>query len=589
MALSATLQRHILSAENNAGYTPFQDVPLPEDNLQGGLASDWLEFDNMRSGHVQALLEKRERALIARDWRVEPASEDERDVDAANCVTEILKRFDFDGLCFDLQEAIFMGLKPGEVGYTVANDGLIIPAYAYGRPQWQIGFRKLQDNDFNYREDRTVYKNYEVRQVKFWVLEEGEPIPDRRVIIHSRGSHNGNPWGRGLKKHLYWPLVFIAELQKQMLIFGDKFASPTPIGYFPANDPNGQKVLGEFLDSITQGAWSCLPQGYKVELLESLRATGDNFYTAAIKQFEYEASRLILGETGTSDQSGSTGSFASHKVADDIRIETAMSDAYELASTLNNSLIKWLSWLNRPDAQQPNIWWVFGGEEDLKSVAERDKLLFDMGWRPSEKRIKTVYGDDYEPVSVGTFPTAAPIIPRTVAPQFGALIHQVIRLNGMGIGLEYIPGQVRFPGRRNSRKLRSGYGHLRNYTGVDKEAMDCYVSSDLVSAWQSQDDEALDSISRYPYFEVTQLVPDSGEFDEVKIMLGYPDLKQAESAYLQEMPEDFYGGIRRISQLKLDEHKQVSSTPVPENIPVVVKDEDLIKESGGRGFAAKKR
>ena len=47
-------------------------------------------------------------------------------------------------------------------------------------------------------------------------------------------------------------------------------------------------------------------------------------------------------------------------------------------------------------------------------------------------------------------------------PEFGAIIDRVLKWNGLNIGVEYLPGQVRWPGKRHSKKLRSAYGHVRN-------------------------------------------------------------------------------------------------------------------------------
>ncbi|MBN3949365.1 MAG: hypothetical protein HWQ38_24045 [Nostoc sp. NMS7] len=129
--------------------------------------------------------------------------------------------------------------------------------------------------------------------------------------------------------------------------------------------------------------------------------------------------------------------------------------------------------------------------------------------------------------------------------EFGSIIHRVIKWNGKDIGLEYEPGQVRFPGRRNSRKLRSGYGHLRNHLGCDGEALDCYLAPAFF------DDTTIPSDR---LFKVSQISPEDGSFDEDKMLLGYQSLDDAKAAYLREMPLDYFGGIREIGINDLDQY-----------------------------------
>ncbi|MEH1789639.1 MAG: hypothetical protein V7L23_29815 [Nostoc sp.] len=131
--------------------------------------------------------------------------------------------------------------------------------------------------------------------------------------------------------------------------------------------------------------------------------------------------------------------------------------------------------------------------------------------------------------------------------EFGSIIHRVIKWNGKDIGLEHKPGEVRFPGRRNSRKLRSGYGHLRNHLGGDGEALDCY----LAPAFFNDNETPSDRL-----FKVSQISPEDGSFDEHKILLGYESLDDAKAAYLREMPLDYFGGIREIGINDLDQYRK---------------------------------
>lgn len=143
-------------------------------------------------------------------------------------------------------------------------------------------------------------------------------------------------------------------------------------------------------------------------------------------------------------------------------------------------------------------------------------------------------------------------IPQTT--DFRAVIDRVISHGDLAIGLEYSPGQVRFPGTAHARKLRMGYGHLRGYVGSDKEALDIYIHPDFLG-----DEPPADS----KLFQVDQLSLEDGDFDEHKLMLmpaGATE-QQAVAAYTQEMSADHFGGCREITPADLEQYRK----PKPQN------------------------
>jgi hypothetical protein len=132
--------------------------------------------------------------------------------------------------------------------------------------------------------------------------------------------------------------------------------------------------------------------------------------------------------------------------------------------------------------------------------------------------------------------------------EFGAIIHNVIKWNGLDIGCEYKPGEVRFPGRKNSRKLRIGYGHIRGYRDNTGEAPDVYLAPEFFN-----DGTPSDRI-----FMVSQMSPEDGDFDEPKYMCGFPNMDAAKVAYLREMPQDYFGGIEEVSVSELAKYKKTT-------------------------------
>lgn len=152
--------------------------------------------------------------------------------------------------------------------------------------------------------------------------------------------------------------------------------------------------------------------------------------------------------------------------------------------------------------------------------------------------------------------------------EFGWLVKRVLKAEfegvGIAIALEYLPGDVRFPGKRHSKKLKAAYGHIQGFRGGDKEALDCYVSRELLEREAAEPE--LGTV-RSPLligsiYVVQQINPATGEDDEEKLMIGWEDIESAERAYLAEMPKAFLGAIEEIDGSELEEYRKEGAAAI---------------------------
>lgn len=120
-------------------------------------------------------------------------------------------------------------------------------------------------------------------------------------------------------------------------------------------------------------------------------------------------------------------------------------------------------------------------------------------------------------------------VARTSRPQV------VIGWKGLNIGIEYQPGDV-----RHGRVMQVSYGHIQNYVGADKDALDVYLGNKLAST---------------RIFQIDQLKSDR-TFDEHKFMLWFDSPDEALGAYLQHMPAHFCGGMQEIQLRQLEKYKK---------------------------------
>lgn len=119
-----------------------------------------------------------------------------------------------------------------------------------------------------------------------------------------------------------------------------------------------------------------------------------------------------------------------------------------------------------------------------------------------------------------------------------------LRLDGYDISLEQPKGSVRSgkdaDGREWSQEMHNDYGYIRGTEGVDGDHIDVFLSDNPTEGY---------------VFVVDQVNPKTGEFDEHKVMYGFPDMESARKAYLSNY-EEGWKGLGAITEVSKEEFKK---------------------------------
>lgn len=332
----------IATAENDISIPFFNTVLEPQDptirekGTSKGLA---LYAELLRDGRIRATLGKRKSKVTRREWVLEPASEDDRDVNAADGVRDILTAMPFDQLCKDLLSAVMDGYAVSELIWGRNDDGLIVP----------VGVKSINPNRFRFDKDwkpRLLTKENGI---------DGEELPGNKFIVHRHDAKDNNPYGIGLGSTLFWHVHFKREGVTYWLTHLNKFSSPTPFGKVPAGTSRAdeERFLG-YLRSLVQNGALVAPIGTEVDFLEAKRA-GEAGFEAWCRYWDEQTAEVVLGSTlatGVKGQ-GSRAASETHAEETDSIVDD---DADALSETLNTTLIRWISELNWPDANPPSVW-----------------------------------------------------------------------------------------------------------------------------------------------------------------------------------------------------------------------------------------
>ena len=388
----ATVQRDITFPAYAGVLRVTDDTLITRGQSRGLKIYDEIERDCTVYGDLQ----KRKLAVVSRPWQVDPASKSAPDKKAADVVRAQLSSgsFNFDGVCLNFLDAILKGFAVGETMWGYDGSELVVTDIK-ARDQRRFGFDE----------------QYQLRLKTPENIIPGMALPERKFIVHSFGSKDGNPYGMGLGTRLFWPAFFKRQGISFWLTFVDKFASPTPVGKYPngTQKPEQDRLL-DALDALAQSAGVIIPDGMVVELLEAKRSGGTDTYERLCEYLDKQITFTILGESPS--QKGGGGQAASAAITrNEVRLELVQADADLLSATLNQTIVKWITEYNVPGATPPRVWRKVEEQKDLGAVATRDLNICQMGFKPTLAYINETYGGEWveapPPPSVKTIPDNA--------------------------------------------------------------------------------------------------------------------------------------------------------------------------------------
>jgi phage gp29-like protein len=372
------------------GILRSSDMTLLE---KGGPDAYAIYNDLKRDPTVFSALQKRRLALISCPWNITCTEKGAAGDAAAQVVAEIFRKFAFDQTCQDLMDAVLKGYAVSEIVWTV-RDNMIAPLRIVKRAQRR--FRYVQ-------KDKDLPP--ELRLLTQANMLDGEQLPDRKFIVHRFNPEDDNPYGVGLGQQLYWPVYFKRGGIKSWAKFCDRFGSPTPWGKYPKGaDKTAKSTLFSALQSMSNDGVVMTPEGMSIELLQAASSGSITTQADLCKFMDDQINAAVLGQDAQSGRGGALA--AASKERQDVRIELVQADSDLLSDTLNSTLIAWICEYNGlPPCQ---LYREIKKEEDLKQLADTDKVVYDMGFEPSLDYIRSRYGEGW---SKRTVPNASLRLP----------------------------------------------------------------------------------------------------------------------------------------------------------------------------------
>lgn len=352
--------------------------------------------DLKRDGKVFSGLQKRKLAVIGKPWQVESIEEGAAGEAAVEAVTQMLKRINFDTLCSELLDALLVGFVPTEIVWTV-RENMIAASRVVKRAQRRFVY--VQDDENAPPALHLLTKSNMLN---------GEPVPDRKFMVHRVGPEDDNPYGTGLGLQLYWPVFFKRKGILSWNKLNDRFGSPTPWGKYPKGAGAKEKgTLFDALKAMSNDGVIMTPEGMSLELLESKLTGSITTQQSLCEYMDDWIMEVILGQSPRGKGGGAVAAASNER--EDVRVELSQADSDLLSETINSTLLAWFCDYN--GLSPCRVYRVIKKDEDLKAASETDVNVASMGFKMTIEGVKAKYGEHWEEAAAVLTPPPVPAVP----------------------------------------------------------------------------------------------------------------------------------------------------------------------------------
>lgn len=366
-----------------------------------------------RDLHYAAQLRTRKLAVAAIEPTVEPASDEQVDLDMADRVRDIMAEDQIPELFFDLLDGLGKGLAVVQV-------------------LWDTKQTPWKPQDYKWVDPRYLRADQDTLEDILLISDSapsGEPLEPYKFMVHTPRSKSGIVWRNGLAR-----LVAVMYMLKSFTVrdwwaFAEVFGIPVRVGkYGPNASTEDINTLVNAIGRIASDAGAVIPESMKLELIETAKGNGgETLFENMARWCDEQTSKAVLGQTMTADN-GSSQSQAN--VHNEVRMDIAKWDARQLEACVNEYLVKPYVILNwGVQERYPKVRIRVPEPEDLKMLVDSLKPMIESGMRVSASEVREKFGlrepTDNEDVLMPASAVLAQNLPATNRDKSKAAINRI--------------------------------------------------------------------------------------------------------------------------------------------------------------------
>ena len=416
-AATVTGIRTILSEHPEEGLNPGRLAGMLRGAEMGDVipALDLAESMEEKYLHYRAVLATRKLQVSALPIQVEAASTSTIDQRAADITREVLESDVVRGSLFDIMDATGKGYSASEIIWDQQASEWRPDRICWRRPQWFVPDRVDGTTILLYGGPGDGSASVqgiagEMKRGNF-----GTPLPRGKYITHVHRSKSGIPIRGALSRPAAWAYMFQNFTVKSWAIFLEVYGHPLRVGKYQNSASREEKAtLLRAVRSISTDAAAIMPDTMSIEFVSPPSGTGDSIHQSNLDWWNNQVSKVVLGQTGTSDTAAYQGTANAHEhVRQDIKDD----DAGQLATTLVRDLVRPLVEFNvGPGACLPKLMIGEPDSEDVTALTGNVKTFVSMGGQVPERWLAAKLGiPTPEPTDI--LLTAPPPPPTSGMPQ----------------------------------------------------------------------------------------------------------------------------------------------------------------------------
>lgn len=387
-----------------AGLTPERLGTILRDAAEGHGRAYLTLAEEMeeRYLHYASQLQTRRLAIESVDFTIESDGVDTRIVDA---VTELIHDDGFKEARGHLPDGISKG-------------------YAVVEMMWEFERKALRPVEYIDRDPRFFQLDrMTLRNLRLAVdgSIEGEQLPEAKFLRHMPRTKLGLPLRRGMARPAAWAYLIQQFTLQDWAAFSEVYGMPLRVGKYNASaSPADKRTLLKAVASIANDAAAIIPQGMDIEFHEVNGANGAAVFSGLLDYMDKQISKLIVGQTMTSDDGSSLGQA---KIHNEVRLDILRADSKQLAGTINRDLIKPFVDMNfGVQDKYPLVELPVPDPEDVKALSDSLGTLVPLGLRVKQTEIREKLGlsdpaDDDELLVAPAPKAAVPAVDKTAPEQ----------------------------------------------------------------------------------------------------------------------------------------------------------------------------
>lgn len=362
-APTVTGVRSILSGHPAQGLTPERLAAL----LRGAEDSDPVAFLELaeemeeKDLHYRSVISTRKLQVGGLPVGVEAATDAAEDVRAADLVREWLASGVLAGAMLDFLDAIGKGFSVCEIMWDTEGRTWTPSAILWRDPRW-FCFDRINGQTLLLRGDNG----------------QEQPLSPFKYICHTHRSKSGLPVRGGLARAAAWTYLFKSFDIKSWVQFAEVYGFPLRLGKYGPNATEEEKlILLRAVRDIGQDAAAIIPEGMKIEFTPGATSSDSGLFQNMADYFDRQVSKLVLGQTGTTDVGQHVGTANAHER---VREDIEQADAAQLAATLQRDIVRPLVDLNfGPRTKYPKLVIARPDTEDVTALVDNVVKLAGAG------------------------------------------------------------------------------------------------------------------------------------------------------------------------------------------------------------------